>query len=171
MDSGGFPEGTRSLEEGGTPRTHFQQATPRGGLGLPPMLWHYMRGKECPVEETQQQGAFWPFTPILKKAFNPDNVKHFDGPLNGWDPFIPTEVIDTPWLNMNKNSYSLNDSTVSISAANLGPPKTSKEPFDILLCFFQESYSFSPKLYILEKDHNSGNCLKYWKLFETRLFV
>ena len=46
----------RSLEEGGTSRSHFQQATPRGGLGPPAVLWHHMHGEEHPVEETHQQG-------------------------------------------------------------------------------------------------------------------
>ena len=90
-----------------------------------------MRGKERPIEEAQRQLAFWSVTPILTKDFNSDNVKHFDRQLSDWDPFIPTQVIlDTPLLNMNKNGYSLNDTSASISTPNSGPSKTFNEPFD-----------------------------------------
>ena len=123
MDGGGFPEGARSLEEGGTPISLFQQATPRGGLGPPPVLWHHMCGEERPVEEAHRQGTLWPGTPILRKGIGFDSVVHFDRWLNDWDQFIPTKVvIDTPLLNKNRNG--LNDSSASISTPISGPSKT-----------------------------------------------
>ena len=97
MDSGGVPEGTWSLEEGGATRLHLQQTTPSGGLRPSSVLRHYMCGQEHPLGKTQRKREVWTGTPILKRDFGYDNGDRVDRQLISGDLFVPTEVIvDTP---------------------------------------------------------------------------
>ena len=103
MDCGGVPEGTQSLEEGGAARSHLQQTTSRGGLGLPSVLRHYMCSEEHTAEEIYGQREVWTGTPILKRGYIQDQFNRVERQLNDWDLFVPTEVvIDTPMLELNE---------------------------------------------------------------------
>ena len=69
MDSGGVPERPGSLEEDDSSRHVVQQTTTLGGLGMPPVLWHDLRGEEHSFKETLGQGAFWSGSSVKKGQF------------------------------------------------------------------------------------------------------
>ena len=77
----------------GMPRSPLQPTTTRGGLGLPPLLWHGVHHEECSATKDDGQRTVWTGTPLLKDNVHGNMSVEVSGHLPELSYMDPSKVV------------------------------------------------------------------------------